>query len=134
MSTYNEVRLIKKQGITLKYAVLSIAAVGVIGAVFMAGGREGYGYGYHKAIATVRTAVQASQYPTVKVVWASKKPVAIISGGICQPVDSARELPSFYHVEYVSPYDRPCGPGKPGTPYADSAALSAIKAQVDATH
>ena len=110
----------------LRYAAISIAAAGILGTVFMAGGREGYGYGYHRAIATVKAAVQASQYPTVKVVWASKKPIAIISGGICQPVDSARELPSFYHIEYVSPDDRPCGPGKPGQPYADSAALAAI--------
>ena len=126
MSTQNEISKIKKQGAALKYAVLSIAAAGILGAVFMAGGRDGYGYGYHKAIATVKAAVQASQYPTVKVVWASKKPIAIISGGICQPIDSARELPTFYHIEYVSPYDRPCGPGKPGQPYADSAALAAI--------
>jgi len=126
MSTYTEIKKIKKQGAALKYAVLSVAAVGIIGAVFMAGGKEGYGYGYHKAIAAVRAAVQASQYPTVKVVWPSKKPIAIISGGICQPVDSAYKLPTFYHVEYVSPYDRACGPGKPGTPYADSAALAAI--------
>lgn len=122
MSASCEIQKIQKQGAALKYAVLSIVAVGILGAVFMAGGREGYGYAVHK----IKAAVQASQYPTVKVVWASKKPVAIISGGICQPVDSARELPSFYHVEYVSPYDRPCGPGKPGTPYADSAALAAI--------
>ena len=122
MSTYHEIQKIKKQGAALKYAVLSVAAIGIIGTLFMAGGREGYGYAIHK----IKAAVQASQYPTVKVVWASKKPIAIISGGICQPVDSARELPSFYHTEYVSPYDRPCGPGKPGQPYADSAALAAI--------
>jgi len=126
MSTYTAIKKIKKQSAALKYAVLSVAAVGIIGAVFMAGGKEGYGYGYHKAIAAVRAAVQESQYPTVKVVWPSKKPIAIISGGICQPVGSARELPSFYHIEYVSPYDRPCGPGKPGQPYQDSAALAAI--------
>ena len=126
MSVYNEINKIKKQGATLRYVVLSVAAAGILGTVFMAGGKEGYGYGYHKAITTIKAAVQASQYPTVKVVWPSKKPLAIISGGICQPVDSARELPTFYHIEYVSPYDRPCGPGKPGQPYADSAALAAI--------
>ena len=126
MNTHYEIQKLQKQGAALRYVVLSIAAAGILGTVFFAGGREGYGYGYHKAIATVKAAVQASQYPTVKVVWASKKPIAIISGGICQPVDSARDLPSFYHVEYVSPYDRPCGPGKPGQPYADSAALAAI--------
>ena len=126
MSTYHEIRQIRKQGAALRYVVLSIAAAGILGTVFFVGGREGYGYGYHKAVEAIRAAVQASQYPTVKVVWASKKPIAIISGGICQPVDSARELPTFYHIEYVSPYDRPCGPGKPGQPYADSAALAAI--------
>ena len=126
MNADSEISKLKNQGATLRYVVLSIAAAGVLGTVFFAGGREGYGYGYHRAIATVKAAVQASQYPTVKVVWASKKPIAIISGGICQPVDSARELPTFYHIEYVSPYDRPCGPGKPGQPYADSAALAAI--------
>ena len=130
MNADNEIRKLKNQGAALRYVVLSIAAAGILGTVFFAGGREGYGYGYHKAIATVKAAVQASQYPTVKVVWASKKPIAIISGGICQPVGSARELPSFYHIEYVSPYDRPCGPGKPGQPYADSAALAAIKKEV----
>ena len=126
MNAQNEIAALKKQGAILKYATLSVAAIGIIGAVFMIGGREGYGYAIHK----IRDAVQASQYPTVKVVWPSKKPIAIISGGICQPVDSARELPSFYHTEYVSPYDRPCGPGKPGQPYADSAALAAITKEV----
>ena len=33
---------------------------------------------------------------------------------------------AIYHVEWASPYDRPCGPGKPGQPYQDSAALAAI--------
>ncbi len=110
----------------IKPVTIVIASVGILGAIFMLGGKEGYGYGYQSAMTMIRAAVDASQYPTVKVVWASKKPIAIISGGICQPVDSARDLPSFYHVEYVSPYDRPCGPGKPGQPYADSAALAAI--------
>ena len=126
MNADSEISKLKNQGATLRYVVLSIAAAGIIGTVFMAGGREGYGYAIHK----IKAAVQASQYPTVKVVWPSKKPIAIISGGICQPVGSARELPSFYHIEYVSPYDRPCGPGKPGQPYADSAALAAITKEV----
>lgn len=126
MNAHYEIQKLQKQGAALRYVVLSLAAAGILGAVFMAGGREGYGYAIHK----IKAAVQASQYPTVKVVWASKKPIAIISGGICQPVDSARELPSFYHTEYVSPYDRPCGPGKPGQPYADSAALAAVKKEV----
>ena len=126
MSIHYEIEKIQKQGAALKYFTLTIAAVGLLGAVFTVGGKEGYGYGYHKAIATVKAAVQASQYPTVKVVWPSKKPIAIIKGGICQPVNSAWHLPAFYHTEYVSPYDRPCGPGKPGEPYKDSAALAAI--------
>lgn len=130
MSVEIEIQKPKKQGATLKYFVGGAVALGILGAVFMAGGRDGYGYGYRKAIATVRAAVQASQYPTVKIAWPSKKPVAIISGGICQPVDSARGLPSFYHIEYVSPYDRACGPGKPGQPYQDSAALAAITKEV----
>lgn len=111
---------------TIKFLGLSMGVLITAGTVFMAGGREGYDY----AISKVRAAVQDSQYPTVKVAWPSKKPIAVISGGICQPVDSARELPTFYHIEYVSPYDRPCGPGKPGQPYADSAALAAITKEV----
>ena len=126
MSTHYEIQKLQKQGAALRYVVLSIAAAGILGTVFMIGGKEGYGYAIHK----IRDAVQASQYPTVKVVWPSKKPLAIISGGICQPIDSARELPTFYHIEYVSPDDRPCGPGKPGQPYADSAALAAITKEV----
>ncbi len=110
----------------LRYVVLSIAAAGILGTVFMAGGREGYGYGYHKAIATVKAAVQASQYPTVKVVYPSREAIAVIKGGICTPIIPTPNIPEFSHIEWVSPYDRPCGPGKPGQPYADSAALAAI--------
>ena len=126
MSTHYEIQKLQKQGAALRYVVLSIAAAGILGTVFMAGGREGYGYGYHKAIATVKAAVQASQYPTVKVVWPSKEAIAIIKGNICTPIIPTLNIPEFAHVEYVSPYDRPCGPGKPGQPYADSAALAAI--------
>ncbi len=126
MNTHYEVQKLQKQGAALRYAVLSIAAAGILGTVFFAGGREGYGYGYHKAIATVKAAVQASQYPTVKVVWPSKEAIAIIKGNICTPIIPTLHIPEFAHVEYVSPYDRPCGPGKPGQPYADSAALAAI--------
>ncbi len=130
MSTQDEIQKIKKQGAAARYVVLSAAAVGILGTVFMAGGKEGYGYGYHKAIATVKAAVQASQYPTVKVVWPSKEAIAIIKGNICTPIIPTLNIPEFAHVEYVSPYDRPCGPGKPGQPYADSAALAAVKKEV----
>ena len=126
MNADSEISKLKNQGATLRYAVFSIAAAGVLGSVFMAGGREGYGYGYHKAIATVKAAVQASQYPTVKVVYPSREAIAIIKGGICTPIIPTLNIPEFSHIEWVSPYDRPCGPGKPGQPYADSAALAAI--------
>lgn len=126
MSTHYEIQKLQKQGAALRYVVLSIAAAGILGTVFMAGGREGYGYGYHKAIATVKAAVQASQYPTVKVVYPSREAIAIIKGGICTPIIPTLNIPEFSHIEWVSPYDRPCGPGKPGQPYADSAALAAI--------
>lgn len=126
MSTQTEIYRIKKQGMALKYVSLSIAAIAVMGAVFLAGGREGYGYAIHK----IREAVAASEYPTVKVVWPSKKAIAIKKGGICTPIIPTLHIPEFAHIEYVSPDDRPCGPGKPGQPYADSAALAAIKKEV----
>ena len=37
---------------------------------------------------------------------------------------------AIYHVEWASPYDRPCGPGKPGQPYQDSAALMDLYSHV----
>ncbi len=126
MNANDEIQKFQNQGKALKYITLSIAAIGILGAVFMAGGKQGYGYGYHKAIATVRAAVQASQYPTVKVVYPSKEAIAIIKGGICTPIIPTLKIPEFARIEYVSPDDRPCGPGKPGEPYADSAALAAI--------
>ena len=126
MSAEYEIQKIKKQGAALRYAVLSIAALGALGAVFMFGGKEGYGYGYQKAIATIRTAVQESQYPTVKVVWPSREAISITKGGICTPIIPTLRIPEFAHIEYVSPDDRACGLGKPGQPYADSAGLAAI--------
>lgn len=93
---------------------------------FRDGNQLGYKAGWQDAMVAIKRAVVASQYPVVKVVWPSKKPIAIISGEICQPIDGAWKLPTFYHIEYVSPADRPCGPGKPGQPYVDSAGLSAI--------
>ncbi len=121
-----EITKLRRQGAILKYSVFTVAALGVLGAVFLAGGKEGFGYGYHKAISEVRAAVQATQYPTVKVVYASREAIAIIKGGICTPILPTHIIPEYAHIEYVSPYDRPCGPGKPGQPYADSAALAAI--------
>ncbi len=85
-----------------------------------------------KAISEVRAAVQATQYPTVKVVYPSREAIAIIKGGICTPIIPTLRIPDYAHIEYVSPYDRPCGPGKPGQPYADSAALAAITHEVQA--
>ncbi len=131
MNADSEISKLKNQGATLRYVVLSIAAAGVLGTVFFAGGREGYGYGYQSAMTTIRAAVDASQYPTVKVVWPSREAIAIIKGNICTPIIPTLNIPEFAHVEYVSPYDRPCGPGKPGEPYADSAALAAIKKAVE---
>jgi len=126
MNPHYEIHKLQKQGAALRYLALGIAAAGILGTVFMAGGKEGYGYGYHKAIATVKAAVQASQYPTVKVVYPSREAIAVIKGGICTPIIPTLNIPEFAHIEYVSPYDRPCGPGKPGQPYQDSAALAAI--------
>ena len=115
----------------IKSATLSVAAIGLIGAIFMIGGKEGYGYGYQSAMTTIRAAVDSSQYPTVKVVWPSREAIAIIKGNICTPIIPTLNIPEFSHIEWVSPYDRPCGPGKPGQPYADSAALAAIKKAVE---
>lgn len=53
MSTHYDIQKVRKQDAILRYVVLSIATAGVLGSVFIAGGREGYGYGYHKAIAMV---------------------------------------------------------------------------------
>ncbi len=115
-----------RQGAILKRTVFTVAAFGILGGVFMLGGKEGFGYGYHKAIAEIRAAVQATQYPIVKVVYPSREAIAIIKGGVCIPILPTHKIPEFAHIEYVSPDDRPCGPGKPGQPYADSAALAAI--------
>ena len=115
----------------IKSVTIAIAAIGLLGAIFLLGGKEGYGYGYQSAMTTIRAAVDASQYPTVKVVWPSREAIAIIKGNICTPIIPTLNIPEFAHVEYVSPYDRPCGPGKPGQPYADSAALAAIKKAVE---
>ncbi|HUX18634.1 MAG TPA: hypothetical protein VMV63_05550 [Acidithiobacillus sp.] len=126
MNTYHEIQKIKKQGAVLRYAVISITAAGILGTVFMAGGQEGYGYAIHK----IKAAVQASQYPTVKEVWPSREAIAIIRGNVCYPLIPGAKLPTFYKVEWVSPMDRRCGPGKPGQPYQDSAALAAITKEV----
>ncbi|WP_312283401.1 hypothetical protein [Candidatus Igneacidithiobacillus taiwanensis] len=114
--------------------------VGMVGAAlvatFFVGGREGYGYcyqsGYKAALAAIRHAVAIADYPTVKIVYPSKEAIAVIKGGVCTPILPGTKLPTYYHIEYVSPYDRPCGPGKPGQPYQDSSALAAITHEVQA--
>jgi hypothetical protein len=113
----------------------AIGAVIVTGIRFAAYDNHlGYKRGYQDAMVAIQKAVTATQYPTVKVVWPSREAISITKAGICTPIIPTLDLPEFAHIEWVSPYDRPCGPGKPGQPYADSAALAAIKAQVDATH
>ena len=124
MNADREISKLKNQGATLRYVVLSIAAAGVLGTVFFAGGREGYGYGYHKAIATIRAAVQASQYPVVDITYPGHQAVSITVGDVCKPYPS--RLPAFYHAVIVSPMYQPCGQPADGQPYRDSAALAAI--------
>ncbi|MHB1641800.1 MAG: hypothetical protein ACYCS8_03950 [Acidithiobacillus sp.] len=129
MNAHYEIEKIKKQGAMLKYAVLSVAAIGLIGAVFMAGGREGYGYGYHKAIATVKAAVQASQYPTVYLTYPGKQAAEIVRGGVCTPYPA--HVPQFYHFGgYVSPRWVPCATQHYTKPTTMSPALAAIMNEV----
>ena len=104
MSTQAEIYRIKNQGRALKYAVLSIAAVGVMGAVFMLGGKD--------------------QYPTVQLSYPGKLPVAIIRDGVCTPYP--KKVPQFFHVEYVSPQYMPCASQHYTNPTAVSPALAAI--------
>ena len=129
MSTHYEIQKLRKQGAALRYAVLSIAAAGILGMVFMAGGREGYGYGYHKAIGTVKAAVQASQYPVVDITYPGHQAVSITVGDVCKPYPSS--LPAFYHAVIVSPMYQPCGQPADGKPYRDSAGLAAITRAVE---
>ncbi len=130
MSTHHEIRKIKSQAALLKYAAISAA---MLGAMFLAGS---YGFGAGKAvqlkrdIATVKAWAATSDFPTVKIVYASHEPIAIIRGNVCTPIGPGYALPTTYHVEWVSPYDRPCGAGKPGQPYQDSAALQAIQNKI----
>lgn len=126
MSTHHEIHKLKSQAALLKYAAVSAA---FLGAMFLAGS---YGFGagkhvqYKRDIATVKQWVETADFPVVKIVYASHEPIAIIRGNICTPIGPSYQLPATYKVEWVSPYDRPCGTGKPGQPYQDSAALQAI--------
>jgi hypothetical protein len=94
----------------------------------------GYKTGYQSALTKISKAVNASQYPTIRVALPSREAVAVIIGGICTPIAPTLRIPELAHIEYIGAYDHRCGPGKAGAPYADSAALAAIKAQVDAVH
>jgi hypothetical protein len=94
----------------------------------------GYQRGYQAAITKISKAVNASQYPTIRVALPSREAVAVIIGGICTPIVPTFRIPELAHIEYIGAYGHRCGPGKQGAPYADSAALAAIKNQVDATH
>jgi hypothetical protein len=108
--------------------VVSIA-VGVAGVAHLS-----YRSGYKSAITKISKAVNASQYPTIRVALPSREAVAVIIGGICTPIVPTFRIPELAHIEYIGAYDHRCGPGKAGVPYADSAALAAIKEQVDAIH
>ena len=126
MSANYENHKLKSQTRLLKIAAFSAFT---LGAMFLAGS---YGFGAGKAvqlkrdIATVKQWVETADFPVVKIVYASHEPIAIIRGDVCTPIGPGYRLPATYHVEWVSPYDRPCGAGKPGQPYQDSAALAAI--------
>jgi len=125
MNPHYEIHKLQKQGAALRYLALGIAAAGILGTVFMAGGREGYGYGYHKAIATVKAAVQASQYPTVYLTYPGKQAAEIVSNGVCTPYPA--HVPQFYHFGgYVSPRWMPCATQHYAQPTAMSPALAAI--------
>jgi len=113
----------------MKYASIISAALVVAVGVFLLGGREGYQYAFYK----IAQAIAKSNYPTVKVVSPTKQAIAIIRGGVCIPYP--KKLPKFYHIEWVSPYDNPCGTGKyTGKPIQDSAALAAITKEVEGEH
>lgn len=121
MNTHYEVQKLRKQGAILEYVTLSIAAIGIIGAVFMLGGKEGYGYAIHK----IRDAVQASQYPTVYLTYPGKQAAAIVVNGICKPYPA--KVPKFYHFGgYVSPRWVPCATQHFTKSTAVSPALGAI--------
>jgi len=113
----------------MKYASIISAALVVAVGVFLLGGREGYQYAFYK----IAQAIAKSNYPTVKVVYPTKQAIAIIRGGVCIPYP--KKLPKFYHIEWVSPYDNPCGTGKyTGKPIQNSAALAAITKEVEGEH
>ncbi len=120
MNTHYEIQKLRKQGATLKYVTLSIAAVGIIGAVFMIGGREGYGYAIHK----IRDAVQASQYPTAYLTYPGLKAAAIVRNGVCYPYPA--HVPPFHYYHYVNPQWEPCTQLPGIKTAAPSPALAAI--------
>jgi len=105
MSTYHEIQKIKKQGAALKYAVLSVAAVGILGAVFMAGGKEGYGYGYQSAVQKVQ-AYLATHHEAVVFVNPNNQAAAIVQNGICKPFPA--HVPEGHHTVYVADNWMPC--------------------------
>lgn len=126
MMARHEIHKLKSQTFLLKIAAFSAFT---LGAMFLAGS---YGFGagkhvqYKRDIATVKQWVETADFPVVKIVYASHEPIAIIRGNVCTPIGPGYRLPATYRIEWVSPYDRPCGTGKPGQPYQDSAALAAI--------
>jgi len=105
MSTYTEIKKIKKQSAALKYAVLSIAAVGVLGAVFMVGGREGFGYGYQSAVHKVQRYL-ATHSEAVVFVNPDNQAAAMVQDGICKPFPA--HVPEGHHTVYVADNWEPC--------------------------
>jgi len=113
----------------MKYAAVSVFSATLAVGVFLLGGREGYQYAFYK----INQAIAKSTYPTVKVIYPTKQAIAVIRGDVCIPYP--QHLPKLYHLEWVSPYDNPCGTGKyTGKPIQDSAALAAITKEVDGEH
>jgi len=112
-----------------KYAVIFIISAALAVGVFLLGGREGYQYAFYK----INQAIAKSTYPTVKVIYPTKQAIAVIRGDVC--ISYPQHLPEFYHLEWVSPYDNPCGKGKyTGKPIQNSAALAAITKEVEGEH
>ena len=108
MSTQTEIYRIKKQGAALKYAVLSIAVIGITFSALKYGNELGYKAGWQDAKIAVQKYLVSHQRATI-FEDPGHQVLAMVQNGACFPFPS--RIPEIHNpTVWVSEQWMPCSP------------------------
>ncbi len=108
MSTQTEIYRIKKQGAALKYAVLSIAVIGITFSALKYGNELGYKAGWQDAQLAVQKYLVSHQRATI-FEDPGHQVLAMVQNGACFPFPS--RIPEIHNpTVWVSEQWMPCSP------------------------